>query len=81
MNKQQLEKLKEEYPVGAMIEIHPYRYSAPSPACYGIIVETEILHGLGAARCLVHTADGRRVYWSSDFLKVGGEVIDKGERQ
>ena len=75
------EKLIEEYPVGAMVEIHPYRERnmfkhEPAPVQHGIIVETD--HGPGwGVRCFVHTTEGSCAYWSSTFLKVVGKAIKK----
>ena len=69
MNKEK--QLEKDYPVGAMIEIFPYRRArrAPAPACYGIIVDSDIECG-GVVRCFVHTMEGQREYWSSMYVNV-----------
>jgi hypothetical protein len=73
------EKLIEEYPVGAMVEIRPYRHEWPAPVQHGIIVEND--HDPdGFVRCFVHTTEGSCAYWSSTYLKVVGKAIKKGER-
>jgi|ETNvirenome_6_85_1030632.scaffolds.fasta_scaffold36725_2 hypothetical protein len=64
MNKEQLDKIEEDYPVGALV-LH-----SRWPARYGIIIESWTVWRRRAGRCLVHTEKGHRAIWSTICVKV-----------